>query len=82
MMSDILEYQAADAKAKFAELLNEVERGRTVRITRHGKPIARLVPIRRAGPERRGDIVERLKEFRKGQTLDVPVRQLIEEGRR
>ena len=44
MMSDILEYQAADAKAKFAELLNEVERGRTVRITRHGKPIARLVP--------------------------------------
>jgi prevent-host-death family protein len=43
-MSDILEYQASDAKAKFAELLDQVERGQTVRITRHGKPIARIVP--------------------------------------
>lgn len=43
-MPDILEYQASDAKAKWAELLDEVERGRTVRITRHGKTIARLVP--------------------------------------
>lgn len=36
-MADVLEYQASDAKAKWAELLDEVERGRTVRITRHGK---------------------------------------------
>jgi prevent-host-death family protein len=43
-MTDILEYQASEAKAKWAELLDEVERGRTVRITRHGKTIARLVP--------------------------------------
>ena len=43
-MADILEYQASDAKTKWAELLDEVERGRTVRITRHGKTIARIVP--------------------------------------
>ena len=43
-MTEILEYQASDAKSKFAELLDQVERGRTVRITRHGKPIARIVP--------------------------------------
>ena len=43
-MADILELQASDAKAKFAELLDQVERGRTVRITRHGKAIARIVP--------------------------------------
>jgi prevent-host-death family protein len=36
--------QASVAKAKLAELLDEVERGETVQITRHGKPIARLVP--------------------------------------
>ena len=36
--------QSSAAKAKFAELLDEVERGETVIITRHGKPIARLVP--------------------------------------
>jgi prevent-host-death family protein len=36
--------QAAAAQACFAELLDEVERGETVVITRHGKPVARLVP--------------------------------------
>jgi len=35
--------QASIAKTHFAELLDEVERGETVVITRHGKPIARLV---------------------------------------
>lgn len=37
------EVQASVAKAKFAELLDEVERGETVVITRHGKAIARIV---------------------------------------
>ena len=36
--------QASDAKARLAELLDEVERGETIVITRHGKTIARLVP--------------------------------------
>jgi prevent-host-death family protein len=76
------EIGAYEAKTHLPALLERVQRGEQITITKHGKPIARLVPIRRAGPERRGDIVERLKEFRKGQTLDVPVRQLIEEGRR
>jgi prevent-host-death family protein len=43
-MTDILEYQASEAKAKWAELLDQVEHGQTVRITRRGKTIARLVP--------------------------------------
>jgi prevent-host-death family protein len=34
--------QASVAKARFAELLDEVERGETVVITRHGKEIATL----------------------------------------
>ncbi|MEO9189048.1 MAG: type II toxin-antitoxin system prevent-host-death family antitoxin [Acetobacteraceae bacterium] len=38
------EIQASDAKARFAELLTDVERGETVVVTRHGRPIARIVP--------------------------------------
>ena len=38
------EIQASAAKARLAELLDEVERGETIVITRHGKAIARLVP--------------------------------------
>lgn len=36
--------QASDAKAHLPQILDAVERGETVRITRHGRPIARLVP--------------------------------------
>ena len=36
--------QAAEAKSHLSSLLDEVERGETIVITRHGKPIARLVP--------------------------------------
>ena len=36
--------QASDAKTHLPQLLDEVEHGETVRITRHGRPIARLVP--------------------------------------
>ena len=42
-MADILEYQASHAKAKWAELLDQVAEGHTIRITRHGRPVARLV---------------------------------------
>ena len=57
----ILEYQASDAKAKWAELLDQVERGHTVRIIRHGKPVARLVP---EAEIRREEVAEALNELR------------------
>ncbi len=41
---------AFEAKTKFSELLDRVERGEEVVITRHGKPIARLTEL--AGEDR------------------------------
>lgn len=55
------EIQASDAKARLAQLLDEVERGETVVITRHGKAIARLVPEQEA----RRQVVEEIRAFRK-----------------
>ena len=63
--SAIKRVEVSAAKTRLAELLDEVERGATVVITRDGKPIARLVPdedgrrleIRRAMAE--------IKEMRK-----------------
>jgi prevent-host-death family protein len=40
----VREIQASEAKAHLAQLLDEVERGETVIITRHGRAIARLAP--------------------------------------
>ncbi len=36
--------QASEAKAHLPQLLDDVERGETLIITRHGRPIARIVP--------------------------------------
>ena len=36
--------QATEAKIHLAELLRNVEQGETIAITRHGKPIAHLIP--------------------------------------
>jgi len=38
------EIQASEAKTHLPQILDEVERGETVIITRHGRAIARLVP--------------------------------------
>lgn len=71
-----------EAKTQLPRLLDEVERGESVTITRHGRPVARLVPV---GGRRRsaGDAIDALREFRKGNRLDgLTIRELIEEGRR
>ncbi len=75
------EVGAYEAKTHLPTLLERVERGEEITITKHGRAVARLVPVARTSIERRREIIARIKEFRKGQTLDVPVKQLINEGR-
>lgn len=43
----------ADAKSHLSELVDRVEAGSSIEITRRGKPVARLSPV--AGPRRRVD---------------------------
>jgi prevent-host-death family protein len=38
------EIQATEAKTHLPQLLDDVERGESIVITRHGRPIARIVP--------------------------------------
>jgi prevent-host-death family protein len=73
------EVGAYEAKTHLPALLERVARGEQITITKHGKPI---VPIGRSDPDRRREAVEKLKGFAKGRTLGVPIKQLIEEGRR
>ena len=35
----------ASAKARFAECIREAEAGKTIVLTRHGRPVARLAPM-------------------------------------
>ncbi len=43
---------AYEAKTRFSELIERAEKGERFTITRHGKPVAEIVPIRRHDPER------------------------------
>ncbi len=57
---------ANEAKTHLPALLERVARGERIAITKHGRPVARLVPVERTGPDRRRETVERLKRFREG----------------
>ena len=57
--------QAAEAKTHLSSLLDEVERGETLIITRHGKPIARIVPEGDDARAQRRQAIEAIKAFRK-----------------
>jgi prevent-host-death family protein len=74
---------AFEAKTHLSNLLEEVAHGEEVLITRHGKPLARLVPVESGVRERRLEAIERLRSFAAGHRLNgLSVRQLREEGHR
>ncbi len=53
---------AYEAKTTLPALLEFVERGHEVVITRHGRPVARLVPV--GALAARGELVERVRALR------------------
>ncbi len=74
---------AFDAKNHFGELLDRVERGESVTITRQGKPIAQLVPTTSAQLRDRAQVIHDFLNFAKGRKLEgMKIRDMIEEGRR
>lgn len=60
----MLEVNVKEARSKFSQLLNKVEQGQDILLTRRGKKVACLVP-----PEKDRRLPS-LKEFR--QTISVP----------
>ncbi len=76
--------QASEAKTHLPGLLDEVERGTTLIITRHGKRIARIVPEQDARKAEILQAIAELREFRKGRSK-ITVEELLsarDEGRR
>ena len=74
---------AFEAKNRLSELLQLVENGEEVTITKHGRPVARLVPAGHHNPARVREAIEELREFRKHHSLDgLTIKDLINEGRK
>jgi prevent-host-death family protein len=72
-----------EAKTHLSTLLDRVGEGEEVIITKHGKPVARLVSAARVDRARVNDAFEKLKLLRKRTTLGgLSWRALRDTGRR
>ncbi len=75
---------ATEAKSKLLQFLDEVERGESFRITRHGRPIARIIPDDAARAKSAADAVAAIREIgrhSKGMTVEE-ILSARDEGRR
>lgn len=82
---------ALEAKTRFGQLLDRVSRGEEVVVTRHDKPVARIVPAGRPARQELRAAAEGLRELRRTIAMrrgdrpplaDDDIKSLIEEGRR
>ncbi len=82
-MSDYHTMSSYDAKTHFAALLARVAEGEEITITKHGHPVARVVPARRVTTrEQRRAAIEAIKKMNKGLSLrGLKIKDLINEGR-
>lgn len=83
MEHEMITVGAFEAKTHLSSLLERVERGEEVLITRHGKPIARLVPAAAADRAQVDEAIAKLKALRINSSLGGhDWKELRDEGRR
>jgi prevent-host-death family protein len=71
------------AKTHFSALLERAAKGEEIVITRHGRPVARLVPAAVSEEAQIEAAIAALKSFRQGATLGgLSWKELRDEGRR
>lgn len=75
---------AVEAEKSFNSLLDIVEQGESVEITRNGRVVAKLTHVQPAADRETAlRAVERMRELRKGLSLEgLAIRDMIDEGRR
>jgi prevent-host-death family protein len=75
---------AFEAKTHLARLLDEVARGETIEITRHGVPVAHMVPPQRRGATSLESTIAQIKALRESvaPVNQEEIRAMREEGRR
>ena len=77
------EVGAFEAKTHLPKLLERVQNGERFVITKHGHPIAELVPYRQREPEKIRAAIDDLKAFQQTHSLGgLSIREMIDEGRK
>lgn len=74
---------AYEAKTHLSHLLDEVQHGHRIGITRNGQPVAVLSPASTGPQIDRKQVVQEIRAFRRNVTTGgMSTRAMIEEGRR
>lgn len=74
---------AYEAKTHLPELLKRAAAGDRITITKHGVPVAILVPYDQEAAVDVKAVIQSLRQFRDGNRLEgLKIREMIEEGRR
>ena len=76
---------AFQAKTHFSQLLERVAKGEEITITRHDRPVARLVPAERPSREQVAALFRQMDALRQNlpKSKDTtPLKDLIQHGRR
>lgn len=72
-----------EAKTHLSDLLDQVERGDKIVITKHGRPVARLMPVGNVNRELVHETIRRIKEFGVQNKLNgINWTELRDEGRK
>ena len=73
---------AYQAKTKFSELVERVQKGERITITRYGEPVAVLIPVESAPSSPLEEVIQDIKSLRQKNSLgDLDLKEMIEEGR-
>jgi prevent-host-death family protein len=80
----VREVQASEAKTHLPRLLDDVERGETIVITRHGRPVARLVPDEDRRQAEKREAIATIRALRKkmGKITVEELLSMRDEGRK
>jgi prevent-host-death family protein len=87
-MNSSMTVGAFEAKTKFSELLEHVSQGAEITITKHEKPVAKLVPFEKPSRIELAELFRQMDEFSANHPLNpkglekVTYRDLIDGGRK
>ena len=76
---------AYEAKTRLPALLGDVARGQRITITRHGLPVAMLIPVGAIPSQEPKDIADGWRRYREERQIrlgpDLTLRDMIDQGR-
>jgi prevent-host-death family protein len=79
----MLEIGSYEAKTHLPRLLDRVAKGERITITKHGVPVALLIPVGARHAQPAEEVVGELRRFRRGRKRgSTTLKSMIEKGRR